>query len=147
MKYERANTNNLSKFRPKKATKNRRETLFCLLLAPNPNYTMLGLGRSLKNGLSRRGTTLRVPKRAVCTKTPWSKDSVDLSSTVNSFADQSPNKLKNMLFCHGLFGSGSNWRAIASSLQSKVRQKCSSISIPFFSLLRHFLTDNCSVLG
>lgn len=31
-----------------------------------------------------------------------------------------PNKAKHMIFLHGLFGSGSNWRAIASSVTNEV---------------------------
>lgn len=89
---------------------------------------MLSIRTALHKCRSPRGTVSRPSKRSLCSKAAWKEDTVDLNSVVTPFSGQSPNKLKNMIFCHGLFGSGSNWRAIASGVQSKVRTFCSSNS-------------------
>lgn len=44
---------------------------------------------------------------------------VALNSIIDLFNDQSNDK-KNMIFLHGLFGSGSNWRAISNSVKKLV---------------------------
>jgi hypothetical protein len=91
--------------------------------------TMLGFACRAKS-LIRSSTVPKKPsRRSHNTNVAFLEKSVDLNSIVAQFGGPGENRLKNMIFLHGLFGSGANWRGIASAIQPRVRSESCSARI------------------